>query len=68
MRVNLSRFWSVIAVILCVEVALVAAPWEAKAQKAEQIALLKGADRQKVLEQGARKEGKLLWYSTLIDC
>ena len=32
----------------------------------EEVALLKGPERQKVLEQGARKEGKLLWYTTLI--
>lgn len=32
----------------------------------EEVALLKSADRQKVLVEGARKEGKLLWYSTLI--
>ncbi len=32
----------------------------------KEIALYKGADRQKVLEQGAEKEGKLVWYSTLI--
>lgn len=32
----------------------------------EGIALLKGSERQKVLEDGARKEGKLVWYSTLI--
>jgi ABC-type Fe3+ transport system substrate-binding protein len=32
----------------------------------EEVALLKSPDRQKILEDGARKEGKLLWYSTLI--
>ena len=32
----------------------------------EEVALLQGSDRQKVLEDGAKKEGKLLWYSTLI--
>ena len=31
-----------------------------------EIANLKGADRQKVLEEGARKEGTVLWYSTLV--
>jgi len=39
---------------------------QAGAASVEEVALLKGADRQKVLEQGAKKEGKLLWYSTLI--
>jgi ABC-type Fe3+ transport system substrate-binding protein len=32
----------------------------------EPIALLKSADRQKILVEGAKKEGKLVWYSTLI--
>lgn len=39
---------------------------QAAAATVEEIALLKGADRQKILEQGAKKEGKLLWYGTLI--
>jgi ABC-type Fe3+ transport system substrate-binding protein len=38
----------------------------AQALTVEEIALLKGTDRQKVLEEGAKKEGKLLWYTTLI--
>jgi ABC-type Fe3+ transport system substrate-binding protein len=32
----------------------------------EEIALAKTPDRQRVLEEGAKKEGKLLWYTTLI--
>lgn len=39
---------------------------QAGAATVEEIALLKGPERQKVLEQGARKEGRLLWYGTLI--
>ena len=31
----------------------------------EELALYKGADRQKILEDGARKEGKVIWYSSL---
>jgi ABC-type Fe3+ transport system substrate-binding protein len=37
-----------------------------EAATVEQIALLKGSDRQKVLVDGAKKEGKIVWYSTLI--
>jgi ABC-type Fe3+ transport system substrate-binding protein len=37
-----------------------------QAATVEQIALLKGSDRQKVLVDGAKKEGKVVWYSTLI--
>jgi ABC-type Fe3+ transport system substrate-binding protein len=36
------------------------------AASVESIALLKGAERQKILVEGAKKEGKLVWYSTLI--
>src|SRR6478672_2272148 len=32
----------------------------------EDIALLKSADRQKILVEGAKKEGKIMWYTTLI--
>lgn len=38
----------------------------AAALTVEEIALYRGADRQKMLVEGAKKEGKLLWYSTLI--
>ena len=36
------------------------------AASVEDVAMLKSPDRQKILVEGARKEGKLLWYSTLI--
>jgi ABC-type Fe3+ transport system substrate-binding protein len=32
----------------------------------EDVAVMKSADRQKILVEGARKEGKLTWYTTLI--
>lgn len=42
----------------------IAAP-PAAALTLEELALLKGAERQKILEDGARKEGKVIWYSSL---
>jgi ABC-type Fe3+ transport system substrate-binding protein len=39
---------------------------EARARTVDQIALLRGPERQAVLEAGAREEGRLLWYTTLI--
>ena len=39
---------------------------ESWAATVEEIALMKSADRQKILVEGARKEGKLSWYTTLI--
>lgn len=41
-------------------------PGKGAAATVEEVALLKRADRQKALEQGAKKEGKVVWYSTLI--
>ncbi|HLN86631.1 MAG TPA: hypothetical protein VK200_09205, partial [Candidatus Limnocylindrales bacterium] len=38
----------------------------AGAATVEEIALMNRADRQKVLVEGARKEGKVSWYTTLI--
>ena len=36
------------------------------AASVEDVALLKSAERQKILVEGARKEGKLTFYTTLI--
>lgn len=38
----------------------------AHALTAEEIALLNKPERQKILEEGAKKEGKLVWYTPLI--
>jgi ABC-type Fe3+ transport system substrate-binding protein len=38
----------------------------AHALTAEEIALLNKPDRQKILEEGAKKEGKVVWYTPLI--
>ena len=38
----------------------------ARAATVEEIALMNRADRQKILVEGARKEGKVSWYTTLI--
>ncbi len=41
-------------------------PTGSPAATVEQVALLNSQDRQKVLVEGAKKEGKVVWYSTLI--
>jgi iron(III) transport system substrate-binding protein len=38
----------------------------AEAASVEEIALMNRADRQKILVEGAKKEGKVTWYTTLI--
>ena len=38
----------------------------ARAATVEEVALMNRADRQKLLVEGARKEGKVSWYTTLI--
>jgi ABC-type Fe3+ transport system substrate-binding protein len=45
---------------------LMLAPARGRASTVEDVASLKGESRQKILEDGARREGKLLWYSTMI--
>ena len=54
----------VVFVAIAIQLACSARP--AAGAQVEQIALIQGAERQKILEQGARKEGKLTWYGTLI--
>lgn len=46
--------------------ALACATAQVHALSNEEIALLNRPDRQKILEEGARKEGKLVWYTPLI--
>ena len=46
--------------------AVFAAAGLAQAATVEEIALMNRADRQKILVEGARKEGKVSWYTTLI--
>ena len=41
-------------------------PTATVAATVEEVALAKTANRQTLLEEGAKKEGKLLWYTTLI--
>ena len=41
-------------------------PQRSTAASIEDIALMKSAERQKVLIEGAKKEGKIMWYTTLI--
>jgi hypothetical protein len=52
------RFWPVTLFVVAVGFVLV--PHTVPALTVEEVALLKTPDRQKVLEEGAKKEGKLL--------
>ena len=38
----------------------------ARAASVEDISMMKSAERQKLLVEGAKKEGKVTWYTTLI--
>src|SRR5437879_12452294 len=49
-----------VAILICV------LPLLCHAASVEDIAMMKSADRQKVLVEGAKKEGKIMWYTTLI--
>lgn len=46
--------------------ALLAAPaWSQSAKSAAELGAYSGADREKILFDGAKREGKLVWYTTL---
>ena len=60
------RCYSWVGVVFILAVWFLALPHNAAALTVDEVALLKGPGRQKILEDGAKKEGKLLWYSTLI--
>jgi ABC-type Fe3+ transport system substrate-binding protein len=55
--------WIVLIAIVCVATYGISS---AHALTAEEIALLNKPDRQKILEEGAKKEGKVVWYTPLI--
>jgi iron(III) transport system substrate-binding protein len=60
------RLWRSLIVLLCATVALTGAVGRVYGASVEEVALLNRPERQKTLEEGAQKEAKLLWYSTLI--
>ncbi|HTN70442.1 MAG TPA: extracellular solute-binding protein [Methylomirabilota bacterium] len=53
-----------LAGVVCFVAFLGAQPSEAAS--IDEIAMLKSADRQRILVEGAKKEGKVMWYTTLI--
>jgi ABC-type Fe3+ transport system substrate-binding protein len=53
-------------IFLAVLMAIHATAREPAVATVEEVALNKAPNRQNILEEGARKEGKLLWYTTLI--
>ncbi len=55
--------WIILLAIICVDTYGISS---AHALTAEEIALLNKPDRQKILEEGAKKEGKVVWYTPLI--
>ena len=54
------------AVVFAIAVAAMTGARQSMAASVEDIAMMKSADRQKILVEGAKKEGKLMWYTTLI--
>lgn len=55
-----------VAVVVSIGVANLTGPRKSVAASVEDVAMLKSTDRQKILIEGAKKEGKLMWYTTLI--
>ncbi|MEX0802272.1 MAG: extracellular solute-binding protein [Candidatus Binatia bacterium] len=60
-RENGATFFLLLALI-----AIFSLPRVLRAATVEDIAVMKSADRQKILVEGAKKEGKITWYTTLI--
>jgi ABC-type Fe3+ transport system substrate-binding protein len=55
-----------VAAVITITVAATTGPRQIKAASVEEVAMMKSADRQKILVEGAKKEGKIMWYTTLI--
>ena len=62
---RLSKKLLVSTLVLGITFATVTLP-SARAASVEEIALLNKPDRQKILVEGAKKEGKISWYTSLI--
>ena len=60
-QLPLQRFLALIAILIVLSPAALV-----RGATVEEIALMNRADRQKILVEGARKEGKVNWYTTLI--
>lgn len=63
-RNHFAVVWFVVCLVLAVADVQVSRP--PHALTAEQIALLNKPERQKILEEGAKREGRLIWYTPLI--
>ena len=63
------RLLSVLAVTIAIACGPAAAPatpsGQAKQMTVAELAAYQGADRQRILEEGAKKEGKVVWYTSL---
>ncbi len=55
-----------LAVALCLAVSASAAAQGSKPTTLSDLAKYKGADRERILYEGAKKEGKLVWYTSLV--
>ncbi|MGH7828059.1 MAG: ABC transporter substrate-binding protein [Candidatus Binatia bacterium] len=55
-----------ILAVFCLWAASSSAAAQGKPSKVAELGAYSGADRQKILEAGAKKEGKVVWYTTLI--
>ena len=59
-------FTPLISLVMRTIVGMFILPLPASAASVEDIAMMKPAERQKILVEGAKKEGRLMWYTTLI--
>jgi hypothetical protein len=66
MTLKEKRLSVLFAAAITITIAATTGSRQTKAATVEDIAMMKSADRQKILVEGAKKEGKLMWYTTLI--
>jgi ABC-type Fe3+ transport system substrate-binding protein len=66
MTIKSKRLSTWVAVVLSITGAATTGPRQSVAASVEDVAMMKSADRQKILIEGAKEEGKLMWYTTLI--
>jgi len=57
---------AIVLTLFCVLGAFSLAPAQGKPSSVAEIAAYRGADREEILKSGAKKEGKVVWYTTLI--
>ena len=63
-KTGLASVW--LGIALAASSFLIIPLFSARAASVEDVSMMRSAERQKLLVEGAKKEGKVTWYTTLI--